>query len=1066
MNDIRLTPDAALLEAGTWLTPQEPAAQQPASALARPYSEYHADGIMRDCGELELKSDLGNAVAALQPFGGDDVLLCHTDPDGGGMYGLRGSGALTKANIKNQRGHAIYFHLNAVKPEVVKKAKKEDITAIRGVCGDIDWGWEEFSGRFEEGCRALEAKLQELMDMAAPPSLIILTGGGVQPIWLLAVPLQLLDAGGKPLAAAPDIVARTEALGRGIANRFGGDPVQNSDRVLRVPWLINYPKVDKRNAGQPTRLAAVIYPKEVLRYTLEQLEQAWKAAGMMNTGGAARKNPRRGLPTGVTGGSGGITESEQLKDIPPDVNDDLSAGLDHGWFERLSGDDRDAALKQMFAVLPNVADGPRGPAKGVGPPMWLDCLMAAHASGAPHAEEIARQWSMLSEKKYDEDDFNKQWGSLADKPSFGKRITIGTLIWLATARGFDADAWRAHADGAKLAAQMGIPLPSSPAAGSARSVPPVGGKPLLTTLPPQTLQDTPGNRERIMEALDRRLAADPYTFQSGDRLISLRISPGAAALFPQIVDRDPSASSGGPTPAVMDEGDMPVMLETTDADVVYLADHDHWLGYMPGRVAEGGKPKLRRVHAPPDTCKLYLRLSRTKAGFRQLNGLARVPIIDDAGNLDFGVGYHTATGIFRDRTPVLNVPDNPTRDDCRAALNVLGLPFQEYRFEDQKTGRVLILTLIFTALERPFIRTSPMFGINGVAGVGKGKLLRSVSQLAFDTRPRFMTYGFNAEEFDKRLGAMFRVPAPCLVIDNANGKRISNDTLESIITEGEEDIRTLGKSEFVHVVNRSLLIATGRGLEFSGDMTRRELTINLLATDGSPERRRFALDPPTYVAEHRDEMLTAAFTIMRAFRQAGMPKMANTAAGSFPEWERRVRDLVMWLTKIDVTDQFARNREIASDKQADAALLHALYRVFGNQRFRASAVLAVYDGMAQEKRVRGALIPTDLDQLAEKVDQAAQDVQAAQQTGKGLQAAQTNADAAQKALQTATTHNANIALYEALEEQFGDKQVNARRLGWWARSVENAHIAGLRMARTSDGEGHTDLCIVATDVVT
>jgi hypothetical protein len=458
-----------------------------------------------------------------------------------------------------------------------------------------------------------------------------------------------------------------------------------------------------------------------------------------------------------------------------------------------------------------------------------------------------------------------------------------------------------------------------------------------------------------MEALDRRVAADPYTFQSGDRLISLRISPGAAALFPRIVDLGASE----PTLAVVDECDMPVMLETTDADVLYLADQDHWLGYSPGRVAEGEKPKPRRVHAPTETCKNYLKLSRTKVGIRQLNGLARVPIIDDAGNLDFSVGYHEATGIFRDRTPVLNVPDNPTRADCRKALKVLGLPFEEYKFADPTMGYVLILTLVLTALERPFIRTAPMFGINGTAGIGKGKLIRAVTQLAFDTKPRFMTYGFNADEFDKRVGTMFRIPAPCLVIDNANGKRISNDALESIISEGEGHVRTLGKSELVHVENRSLLVVTGRGLEFSGDMTRREFTLNPLATDASPETRAFALDPPTYVAEHRDEMLTAAFTIMRAFRRAGMPKLAKTAVGSFPEWERRVRNLVMWLTNIDVTDQFARNREIASDKQADAALLHALYGVFANKPFLAGDAQRIYDKIEADKRRGMYTYPTD-----------------------------------------------------------------------------------------------------------
>jgi hypothetical protein len=796
-------------------------------------------------------------------------------------------------------------------------------------------------------------------------------------------------------------------LQKALIQLFGSDEkVCDLPRIMRLPGTLHL-------KGEPLLVRALV-GKSRRVYPTQALVDGFKLD--MGARGRAREQ------SGLARPGGG----------PSSINAALGAGLDRGWFDELSSDDKDNALGQMFGVLPHISHGSRGP--------WLVCLMAAHSSGAPHAEDIAREWSMLSTAKYSNNEFDKAWRSFDDQPG---GVSIGTLIMLAREKTFDADAWIAYVNETRQEAQQAAleaaqQVAHSIAPGSRSGEPPaapksspprtplVGGQTLVSALPPQPLQDTPGNKVRIVDALDRRVAADPYTFQSGDRLISLRISPGAAALFPQIVDRGAS----GPTPAVVDECDMPVMLETTDADVLYLADQDHWLGYSPRRVAEGGQPKLRRVHAPTETCKNYLKLSRAKMGIRQLNGLARVPIIDDAGNLDFSVGYHEATGVFRDRTPILDVPDSPTWDDCKAAYDTLLAPFSEYQFPEAELGQALVLTFILTALERPFIRNAPMFGINGVAGVGKGKLVRAVAQLAFDTKPRFMTYGFNADEFDKRVGSMFRVPAPVLVIDNANGKRISNDALESIITEGEGHVRTLGKSELVHVVNRSLMVVTGRGLEFSGDMTRREFTLNLLASDASPETRVFRLDPPAYVAEHRDVMLTAAFTLMRRFRQEGAPKLAKTAVGSFPEWEWRVRDLVMWATGIDVTDQFARNREIASDKQADAALLHALREVFANKPFRAGDVMRVYDDLAFQKRYGGFGSIS----VVRSPDQETQEAK----------------------------REAKIALFEALEEQFGDKQVNAKRIGWWAQNVENAHIAGLRLTRTPDVRGNMELVITRT----
>jgi hypothetical protein len=512
-----------------------------------------------------------------------------------------------------------------------------------------------------------------------------------------------------------------------------------------------------------------------------------------------------------------------------------------------------------------------------------------------------------------------------------------------------------------------------------------------------------------MRAIDRRLAADPYTFQNGNRLVSLRVSPGAAVLFPNLIDRDP-AEKGVTTLAVRDDGDLPAMLETSEADIRLIADQDHWMGYAQGRPAKDGKeeekPKHKRVHVPADTCAVYIKSSRPRFGFRPLLGLARVPIIDKVGTLDFGRGYHEGTATFRDRTPILNIPDRPTMAECGVALKTLLRPFMEYQFENMSLGRALILTLLFTAI---------------ASGVGKGKLLRSTSILAYDTVPRFMTYGFNAEEFEKRIGTMFRIPGPFLVIDNVNNKIIANDTLESILTEGEANIRTLGSNDkYVHVISRALLAACGVGVQFSGDMTRRVLILNPIAGGASPETRIFKLDPPAYVAGHRVEMLAAAFTLMREFRQAGTPKLARTAAGSFPEWEWRVRDLVMWLTGIDATDQFARNAEVASDKQSNAVLLGALRGVFNNTPFFAGDVQHIFDRMAAEKRQSsGRLVMT-----------------------------------------TDAVRTAEIALFDALEEKFPFKPVNTASFGSWARTMQNVYVAGLKLTREDASGNRTKLCVL------
>jgi hypothetical protein len=234
-------------------------------------------------------------------------------------------------------------------------------------------------------------------------------------------------------------------------------------------------------------------------------------------------------------------------------------------------------------------------------------------------------------------------------------------------------------------------------------------------------------------------------------------------------------------------------------------------------------------------------------------------------------------------------------------------------------------------------------------------MIRAVSQLAFATAPLLMNYGNDDDEFGKRIPAMLLTSKPFLVVDNANNKHISNDTLETALTEGEVDVRPLGRTELIHIVIRALQAATGNNIGLSGDMTRRALMIEVLPRSPTPEADVYPFRPDLYIIEHRNELLAAVFTLMRAFRQAGMPKLATTSAGSFPEWERRVRDAVIWMTGIDVVQQFARNRDNAVDKQTNAVLLRALFAVFGSNAFRASDALAIYDDLARDKRLQGAL---------------------------------------------------------------------------------------------------------------
>jgi hypothetical protein len=145
-------------------------------------------------------------------------------------------------------------------------------------------------------------------------------------------------------------------------------------------------------------------------------------------------------------------------------------------------------------------------------------------------------------------------------------------------------------------------------------------------------------------------------------------------------------------------------------------------------------------------------------------------------------------------------------------------------------------------------------------------------------------------------------------------------------------------------------MANGNNIQISGDMSRRGIKINVLPRSASPESDVFPFTPEDYVIKHRDALLSDYYTIMRAYRLAGMPRSGLPAVGSFSEWERKVRDLIFWLTGHDLSGDFKKNKLDDPEQQEDAAVLSALRALFQEQWFKSSEVDAALKRAAERRR--------------------------------------------------------------------------------------------------------------------
>ena len=648
---------------------------------------------------------------------------------------------------------------------------------------------------------------------------------------------------------------------------------------------------------------------------------------------------------------------------PPDGEQTVDA-VAHAWFGKLPTEKQSEVVKYAALHIANSSKLLELGKHGGNYQEYFKLTLAIARSGVPDAENIFVEAASLAKEADPDDALRKFFQNCEHAQPSNDSVTVGTLFYVASQCGADFSEWKQLAD--------------------------VSG--------PDVALYAPGNEEECRKLIDRVVAADPRTFTLGDPtgpLAVLRV-PDKEAL--------PLGTRW--------EGDLPGTTLATPADVMQRAERLVW------KQRGGGKNQGRLLHTHPPRPFVadYLIQMRGQYGAPPLRGIVRVPRIDDGGDVHFVSGYDAATGLFHDRSSVFEVPQKPSGDDVRKAAEMLLLPFSKYQFDDPAAGRALVLAAIFTAIERPFLPVAPMFVVRSpMPATGKGKIVRSLVCLAFDTVPVVITWGGSSEEFEKRLGALLLQAPAALMIDNANGMQIQGDLLESIITEGCADIRPLGHSEIVKVRNRSLIMLTGNNPHITGDMARRALPMDIRPASADPERVRYGFDPAKTIQRNRPHLLCAAFTAMRAFRLAGMPSPRLPAVGSFDDWSYRVRDLVYWLTFYDVSEVFRRNKAEDPRRQADASLLAALHQHFGTKPFKGVEAIAVHERVADPRRTSlGQPVPTHAEQ----------------------------------------------ALHDALDAVLGSRGVNARLFGYCARRLNGAHNGGFILETKHDPATNANVIVV------
>jgi hypothetical protein len=299
-----------------------------------------------------------------------------------------------------------------------------------------------------------------------------------------------------------------------------------------------------------------------------------------------------------------------------------------------------------------------------------------------------------------------------------------------------------------------------------------------------------------------------------------------------------------------------------------------------------------------------------------LSGLINTPTLRADGSVLDKCGYDAMTGLLFEPQGIIfsAVPEDPTKEDALAALEVLLTAIETFPFVGE-ADRAVAMSAILTTIIRRTMLTAPLHAFNApVAGSGKSLLVDIASMIATGRRAAVIAQGKTEEEMEKRLGAALIAGDQLISIDNCEAP-LGGELLCQALTQQMLKVRILGKSKNAEVPTNAAMFATGNNLMLTGDVIRRAVRCSLDAGVERPELREFDFDPVAEAAAKRHVYVLAALTILRAFSVAGRPRK-SIPLGSFTEWSSWVRDSLIWLGMADACETMEQVRN--SDPQQEA----------------------------------------------------------------------------------------------------------------------------------------------------
>ena len=333
--------------------------------------------------------------------------------------------------------------------------------------------------------------------------------------------------------------------------------------------------------------------------------------------------------------------------------------------------------------------------------------------------------------------------------------------------------------------------------------------------------------------------------------------------------------------------------------------------------------EINHVH-PPAFCISAVAARGYWSGVRHLEGVISSPILRPNGTVLQNAGFDEETGLFYEPTgPLIQIPDNPTRDDALAACQDLLEIVCDFPFV-KDAHRAAWLAMVLTPLARhAFSGPSPLYLIDAnIRASGKSLLADAASLIVTGRLVARMSCPKEDDEMRKRITAIALGGDQMVLIDNIAAE-LGSASLDAALTGTIWKDRILGRSEIVEMPLVTTWAATGNNVVLLADTSRRVCHIRLESKLENPEQREDFKHSNLlgWVREQRPRLLSAALTILYAYCRAGRPAQNLKPWGSFEEWSDLVRQALVWAGMADPGET---REELARSSDREAAALRAV----------------------------------------------------------------------------------------------------------------------------------------------